>query len=521
VRAPENTQVLFVSAMRRGEYAAQSPRRRAAGDLGIRYLAAVLRARGVQADVLPDHQNTPAALEQRLRAARGLVLVGFSLHISTLEGGLASIAACRRVRPDVPVVVGGYHPTFAARALDEAGVGADYVVRGEGETPTVALVEALAHGDDPRGIRGMVAFGDPAAGALLGNEQRGVPQDLDALPLPLRTADDMPQDTAEVMVSASRGCYGSCTFCSVPVFGRAGWRGRDPNRVADEVDLLRRRHGARFVDFVDDSLFGPRDGDERARMFHTAFASLELKIPFRASIRPNDINAERITLLKECGLAAVQLGVESFSPRQLQEVYHKRSTSEAAIRAVRLLESAGIHVQIGLILFEPTTTLIDLQLSAEVLTEEPWAVTKGCTSQLFAAEGTKLARRLVARGESLGLDNYLNHRWAFEDPRVARVYEALCRQDRAVGDLGAALLDAITPPQEELSAEASAEIRSLQNRYQRASFRALHLACRAASDGASSEGITATLEHHLAPEFDFIRQRAELLLTSFPFGGRR
>jgi anaerobic magnesium-protoporphyrin IX monomethyl ester cyclase len=317
VRAPEDTQVLLVSAMRRDEYAAQSPRRRAAGDLGIRYVAAVLSASGVRADVLPDHQNTPAALEQRLRAARGLVLVGFSLHTSTLAGGLAGIAACRRVRPDVPVAIGGYHPTFAVRALDQAGVGADYVVRGEGETPTVALVEALARGDDQRairGIRGVVALGGPVAGARLGDEQRGFPQDLDALPLPLRTADDMPRDTAEVMVSASRGCYGSCTFCSVPVFGRAGWRGRDPNRVADEVDLLARHYGTRFVDFVDDSLFGPRGGDERARALQAAFASRDLKIPFRASIRPNDVNAERIALLKECGLAAVQLGWRAFRP---------------------------------------------------------------------------------------------------------------------------------------------------------------------------------------------------------------
>ena len=515
-----DTQVLLISAMRREEFYAQSPRRRAVGDLGIRYLAAWLRQHGIRADLLPAHQNTEETLAHCLRKAEGLALVGFSLHTSSLESGLEGLAISRRLRPEVPIAVGGYLPTFAADALRAHGAGFDYLLPGEAESALLALARRLLGGTRDIGI-----LGDHASGG--GQDLRrptglggpGALVALDELPWPLRTPTDMPRDTAEIMVSASRGCYGNCTFCSVPVFRSDGWRGRDPESVAEEVAMLAGDFGAEFIDFVDDSLFGPRGGVERAAGFRDALAARHVRIPFRASIRPNDVTLDQIRLLKECGLTAVQLGVESLSSRQLVEVYRKGCRPSEALRAIRLLESEGIHVQTGLILFEPSTTLADLQENAECFSEECWAVAKSATSSLYCAEGTRLAAGLLARGESLGLENCLNHRWAFANREVEVVHEALRAYERIHGELGQSLVDAVTPPQLQMDAETSRAVRELQNQHQRLAFRALEMACTEVAAGASVATVLDALRQRLDGEYEAVHQRSTALLQMAPTMG--
>jgi len=493
MNASRDTQVLLISAM------------------GIRYLAAWLDAHGVVSEVIPAHLNSGDEISRRLTSRPGLALVGFSLHTSSLQTSLESMAFARAVRHDTPIAVGGYLPTFGAAALRRCGARFDFLLGGESESSLLDLVHSLLGGGDPEGIPGVTRFADIPEERLGVEAGRGRQIALDDLVTPLRTRSDMPDGIREVMVSASRGCYGHCSFCSVPAFGRHGWRGRSPDHVADEVALLARDFGAEFIDYVDDSLLGPTDGADRAVQLRDAMAAHRVRLPFRASLRVNDIDLDRIRPLKECGLAAVQLGVESFSNRQLQDVYRKDHRPLDALRALRLLEEERIHVQIGLILFEPSTALADLEENARVLANERWGVAKSNACMLFCAEGTQAAANLVARGASLGLDSGLNHAWDFTSREAAVVHRALLAHEEANGGLGEQLVDAVTPPHDPVGPRDVRNTRLLQNAYQRLSFRALAIACRAAGQ-ATSDDIAASLERQLGAEYRAIRTEAEATL---------
>lgn len=438
-------QVLLISAQDRQEYLNEAQGREFAGDLGIRYLGAALEDAGISVSLLPAHFNTDDEVARRVLLNEELILVGVSVHISSLSSTKKKLERIKELRPDLPVVVGGFLPTFSAEQLVRDWPEVDFVVGGEGEQALVALCHAVLAGEEPVHVPALT-WRRSADGAIIHNKPVRSPMETGLYARPIRRTEDMPSNSPDVMVSASRGCYGRCTFCSVPVFDGRGWRGREPHQVAAEVAMVVREFGTGFVNFVDDSFFGASGRIERAIDMRDALASEGVKVPFRISLRANDVKKDTIGPLKEAGLVAVQLGVESFSERQLVRVFKKGVRPETNRRAIAILEQHGIHVQIGLILFEPTTSLDDLAENAKAILESGDAVTKGLSQRLFCAQGTVLADQLLAEKASLGLDSMLNHKWAFHDPAALRVFDLVNELEAACGHVGNELLALITPP---------------------------------------------------------------------------
>ncbi len=81
---------------------------------------------------------------------------------------------------------------------------------------------------------------------------------LDDLPFPAR--DHLPQIMkmgGEVLISASRGCFYRCTFCSIPDFFDHSWRSRSPANVVQELKHLVSTYGYSTFWFIDDDFFAP------------------------------------------------------------------------------------------------------------------------------------------------------------------------------------------------------------------------------------------------------------------------
>ncbi len=86
----------------------------------------------------------------------------------------------KKLRPELPVVMGGHHPTFQDAEWLERG--ADAVVRREGEITFPELVSALEAGAPLSGVAG-VSWRD-RNGGICRNPDRPLIKDLDTLPLP-------------------------------------------------------------------------------------------------------------------------------------------------------------------------------------------------------------------------------------------------------------------------------------------------------------------------------------------------
>ena len=108
-------------------------------------------------------------------------VIGLSLNCGQLGGGYQLIRAMKESLPNVPIVVGGPHPSAMKADIFVECPQVDVVVVGEGEQTMLELVEAMAAGAKLESVKGIVYKED---GSAVSNPSRPYIQNLDELPQP-------------------------------------------------------------------------------------------------------------------------------------------------------------------------------------------------------------------------------------------------------------------------------------------------------------------------------------------------
>ncbi len=191
----------------------------------------------------------------------------------------------------VPVVMGGYQPTFLP---DECLEHADSVVVGDAEGSWERLLADFRTGALRRTYEG-------------GNE---------------RPLDDAAMDRSifagkryapVVPVQYGRGCRFSCDFCSIRAFYANSIRARAPQQVAGEIGRLGPR---KLVFFVDDNLFNSRPALDALL---SAIRPLGIRWSCQISI---DVAKDELLLdrMAEAGCVFVLIGFESLSAENLRQM---------------------------------------------------------------------------------------------------------------------------------------------------------------------------------------------------------
>src|SRR5690242_6625019 len=130
------------------------------GNLGLGYLAAVLRRSGYDVQVV-DIEQDPAEIV-RLACELKPVLIGFSLIFQFFIDRYAALLYLLRSNDiDCHFTMGGHFPSLSYEQTLELVPELDSIVRFEGETTLLELVEAVVAGNDWREIHGL-AYRDAA-----------------------------------------------------------------------------------------------------------------------------------------------------------------------------------------------------------------------------------------------------------------------------------------------------------------------------------------------------------------------
>jgi radical SAM superfamily enzyme YgiQ (UPF0313 family) len=164
--------------------------------------------------------------------------------------------ALRDATPRASVIAGGAAFGVAPAALTDA-LGVDWAVAGDGERATVALIDALAAGRDPGEVPGLVRRDDGGTRLI----PPGGDASLDALP-DMRVQDWIDvgayqRHGATVPIQTKRGCVFRCVYCTYLNVEGWGYRLRDPESVADEIESLVRERRVRRFEFVDSTFNSP------------------------------------------------------------------------------------------------------------------------------------------------------------------------------------------------------------------------------------------------------------------------
>ncbi|MEM3399923.1 MAG: radical SAM protein [Candidatus Micrarchaeia archaeon] len=261
-------------------------------------------------------------------------------------------------RIGVPVVVGGPHPTFYPKILEDPNV--DMICIGEGEYAMRDVADALERNS---GIENIPNIHIKHNGRIYRNEVRPLIENLDELPVPDRELYygryRILRDIPVKRFLTSRGCPYRCTYCFNHAYRRiyAGKgkyvRRRSPENVIEEIEEVRREYPFKIVRFPDDTMTLDHEWLEKfIRLYKD-----RIGLPFTCLGRPNEINESVVKLLKEGGCNLLCIGVESGSERVRNEIMKRGISDEQIFACGRLLKKYGIKFLTYNIFGTPTETL--------------------------------------------------------------------------------------------------------------------------------------------------------------------
>jgi anaerobic magnesium-protoporphyrin IX monomethyl ester cyclase len=322
-------------------------------------LASPLRNAGFQV-VIVDAAIHPDYLDEIKRQVHGAICLGISLLTGPMILGAIEVAsASKKLRPELPVIFGGWHPSLLPQqTLKEPFV--DIVVCGQGEVSLLEVVETLASGRPINDVPGVMSKG---SGLHLQQSSRRL-EWIANLPTPAFemvnfNAYERVCGTRKLAYATSVGCPYACNYCTDMVFYKRRFNALPSERVISEMTDLADRYQIEEIALLDSNFpVDLRRAKEIARGIHDS--RVKFRWTFQASTdflcRMSD---DEVRLLGASGVSHMGFGTESTSEAVLKLMNKRHQRVNEMFETARKAEIAGIHVTFNLILGYPGETEAD------------------------------------------------------------------------------------------------------------------------------------------------------------------
>ncbi|MBF0370818.1 MAG: B12-binding domain-containing radical SAM protein [Magnetococcales bacterium] len=349
---------------------------------GVRMLSAFLKEHGqevrviylpggvaqFQRDATVRYGYEQRILDQVIELCRDSGLIGISFMSNYLDRAM-NLGENLRKALDIPVVVGGIHPTVKPEDCLEF---ADLVCVGEGEDALLELIERLEKGESYDDVQNF--WMKKEDGRIIRNPSRPLREDLDSLPffdfgmeehyifdnftndvvpvtdeimtrvLPMEphlvgTFSDAYDRTRSYKTLSSRGCPHKCSFCTENSLNemyspQRYFRRRTVNHIIDELVEVKEKmpYVESFYLFDDTFLARPtREIKEFAEAYQKRVA-----IPFHVQVSPSTVNEEKIEALVDAGMVFVEMGVQTISEAGTAS-YNRKVSKEKITKAANII----------------------------------------------------------------------------------------------------------------------------------------------------------------------------------------
>ena len=190
-------------------------------------------------------------------------VVGVSCIFSAQSKNVKDILKLvKNVNKDIITITGGSHPTYAVEEMMNCKY-LDYIVMGEGELPTLQLLNTLNNGENVSKIGGIA---HKENNKICINNNLQYIENLDTIPFPawdLLNMENyfkinMPHNPYSISkrvvpIVTSRGCPAKCTFCTSTNFWGRRYRERSPQNVISEIKELIDKYRVEEIQFTDDN----------------------------------------------------------------------------------------------------------------------------------------------------------------------------------------------------------------------------------------------------------------------------
>lgn len=290
-------------------------------------------------------------------------ILGLSLQECNIRFAREIVRCVRTKIPDTVILVGGfscYQPTIGRRAFPES----DYMCIGEADLTIGPLVEALAKGEKPKDLPGVLSRFDSPDYSFTNYP---MPMDLDTIEMAKYEWTDIKlyrnyNDYQLTPIIASRGCrWSRCTFCAERFY----WRVRDPKLVVDEFEYLY-DNGCDLFMFNESDLNGL---PEKVLAICDEIIKRKLKIRLTGQLRIHKkSNRAYFDKLAEAGFVALRFGVDAWSKNTLK-LQMKGYTVDMIKQNLEDCYNTGINTEVNTVIGIPGETEKDIDETIDLMLE--------------------------------------------------------------------------------------------------------------------------------------------------------
>lgn len=333
--------------------------------LGIEYISGVLKKYGHETFLAFDPQlyddlflNWPGFAKifdykgdiiRKLKKEKP-ALIMFSVVSDIYPWACEMAAEIKKAIGDIDIVFGGPHATAVPeRILEKKYI--DFVIVGEGEYPTLELVEAL---EQKKPVDKILNLGYRDGDEVKINETRPLIQNLDELPFPDVELFLKPNPYAkkEYNIITGRGCVHACSYCHNSVERNVLWkhrgkyfRRRSIDNVLAELKERKEKYDFETICFWDEVFTYDADWLEE---FCQRYKK-EIGVPFWTFVHPNHISERTVKILEDAGCWEVEMGIQTLNPWVKKNILNRPESEESVKNAIRLFENSNIRLVVDVI----------------------------------------------------------------------------------------------------------------------------------------------------------------------------
>lgn len=340
------------------------------------YAAAVLENEGHKVSVL-DSQSPNLPLKQILTEIerQNPEVIVSRICLPSFDHDLDLLRQIKRAFPDILFVGwGGMCKVFPQEVLEKSTL--DMVIRAvELESSLPEVVSAVENGRT-KDIAGVSITKD---GKIVHGPDRPFVKNLDAIPLPAYHLLDMKKYVAQesryvyggsedkfipfFSVSGSRGCSFNCMYCPYPVtYGP--WRGRSPNKLVDEIEILAENYGINTIWFHDQTF---SMNLKRTEALCDEIVTRGLDIHWATETRIDRLNPAILQKMRDSGCSRLEIGVETGDPYLLKTIGKRGLTTEKIERTVQAIKDKEIIVEANLLVGLPGESWTSIENTVKLM----------------------------------------------------------------------------------------------------------------------------------------------------------
>lgn len=284
-------------------------------------------------------------------------VIGFSCYIFNIETVLKVVQSLKSVLPDCIIFLGGPEAGTDRFSLMERYQEIDFVVRGEGERPTTALLRALEQGCGKYEEIPSLLYRD---GNRLSETPLSDPLTDFGLPYHYTKEEIEGLEHKIIYFESSRGCPFRCSYCLSSADKHLRFFPLD--EVLDQFKLFLdcRVHQVKLIDrtFNCDA--------ERALLIWRFLEAHDNGVTnFHFEIAADLLTPNQLQLLSKVrpGLIQLEIGVQSTNPETIRAVHRKTDWETARRKIAEIIRNQNVHVHLDLIAGLPKEGLFSFQKS--------------------------------------------------------------------------------------------------------------------------------------------------------------